>query len=91
MRADCLALGGSGLREARQEPVPLEPAELVHFATYLKLAVVCLLYTSSTFIVHILNSNWCCGFFFFFIHFSLKDNCFTEFCCFLSNLNRNQP
>lgn len=65
MRADWLALGGSGLREARQEPVLLEPAELVHFATYLKLAVVYLLYTSSTFIVHILNSNWCCGFFFF--------------------------
>ena len=21
----------------------------------------------------------------------LKDNCFTEFCCFLSNLNMNQP
>ena len=23
--------------------------------------------------------------------FFLKDNCFTEFCCFLSNLNMNQP
>ena len=23
--------------------------------------------------------------------FQLKDNCFTEFCCFLSNLNMNQP
>ena len=23
--------------------------------------------------------------------FLLKDNCFTEFCCFLSNLNMNQP
>ena len=27
----------------------------------------------------------------FFIYFLLKDNCFTEFCCFLSNLNMNQP
>ena len=26
-----------------------------------------------------------------FIYFLLKDNCFTEFCCFLSNLNMNQP
>ena len=25
------------------------------------------------------------------IFFKLKDNCFTEFCCFLSNLNMNQP
>ena len=25
------------------------------------------------------------------IFFFLKDNCFTEFCCFLSNLNMNQP
>ena len=24
-----------------------------------------------------------------FIYFLLKDNCFTEFCCFLSNLNMN--
>ena len=23
--------------------------------------------------------------------FLLNDNCFTEFCCFLSNLNKNQP
>ena len=23
--------------------------------------------------------------------FLLKDNCFTDFCCFLSNLNMNQP
>ena len=23
--------------------------------------------------------------------FKLKDNCFTEFCCFLSNFNMNQP
>ena len=23
------------------------------------------------------------------IYFLLKDNCFTEFCCFLSNLNMN--
>ena len=27
----------------------------------------------------------------FIINFLLKDNCFTEFCCFLSNLNMNQP
>ena len=26
-----------------------------------------------------------------FIYFLLKDNCFTEFCCFLPNLNMNQP
>ena len=25
------------------------------------------------------------------IYLLLKDNCFTEFCCFLSNLNTNQP
>ena len=25
------------------------------------------------------------------LFFLLKDNCFTEFCCFLSNLNMNQP
>ena len=29
--------------------------------------------------------------FFFSFYFLLKDNCFTEFCCFLSNLNMNQP
>ena len=29
--------------------------------------------------------------FFLFICFLLKDNCFTEFCCFLSNLYMNQP
>ena len=29
--------------------------------------------------------------FFKLINFLLKDNCFTEFCCFLSNLNTNQP
>ena len=28
---------------------------------------------------------------FFFFIFLLKDNCFIEFCCFLSNLNMNQP
>ena len=28
---------------------------------------------------------------FFLIYFLLKDNCFIEFCCFLSNLNMNQP
>ena len=27
----------------------------------------------------------------FFSFFFLKDNCFTEFCCFLSNINMNQP
>ena len=27
----------------------------------------------------------------FFFIFLLQDNCFTEFCCFLSNLNMNQP
>ena len=26
-----------------------------------------------------------------FVNYLLKDNCFTEFCCFLSNLNMNQP
>ena len=26
-----------------------------------------------------------------FFFFKLKDNCFTEFCCFLSNINMNQP
>ena len=26
-----------------------------------------------------------------FIYLLLKDNCFTEFCCFLENLNINQP
>ena len=29
-------------------------------------------------------------YFFLLIYFLLKDNCFTEFCCFLSNLNMNQ-
>ena len=29
--------------------------------------------------------------FFKSINFLLKDSCFTEFCCFLSNLNMNQP
>ena len=29
--------------------------------------------------------------FFSFLYFLLKENCFTEFCCFLSNLNMNQP
>ena len=27
----------------------------------------------------------------FFIYFLFKDDCFTEICCFLSNLNMNQP
>ena len=31
------------------------------------------------------------SFFFFLINFLFKDNFFTEFCCFLSNLNMNQP
>ena len=29
--------------------------------------------------------------FFFFLVFLLTDNCFREFCCFLSNLTMNQP
>ena len=29
--------------------------------------------------------------FFFSLSFLLKDNCFTEFCCFLPNLSMNQP
>ena len=33
----------------------------------------------------------CLLFFKKFIFFLLKDNCFTEFWCFLSNLNMNQP
>ena len=28
--------------------------------------------------------------YYFLIYFLLKDNCFTEFCCFVSNLNMNQ-
>ena len=28
---------------------------------------------------------------FFLNYFLLKDNCFAEFCCFLSNLKMNQP
>jgi len=28
---------------------------------------------------------------FCFVLFLLKNNCFTEFCCFLSNLSMNQP
>ena len=28
---------------------------------------------------------------FLLTYFLLKDNCFIEFCCFLSNLNMNQP
>ena len=31
------------------------------------------------------------SFFFQFIFILLKDKCFTEFCCFLANLNVNQP
>ena len=27
----------------------------------------------------------------FFLKFELKDNCFTEFCGFLSYINKNQP
>ena len=30
-------------------------------------------------------------FFNIFKIFQLKYNCFTEFCCFLSNMNKNQP
>ena len=35
----------------------------------------------------VLQKNFSC----FLIIFLLKDNCFTEFCCFLSNLNMNHP
>ena len=31
------------------------------------------------------------GYFLKFIYFLLKDNCFTDFCCFLSNLKMNPP
>ena len=34
---------------------------------------------------------WMLRCFLFLIYLQLKDNCFTEFCCFLSNLNVNQP
>ena len=39
---------------------------------------------------------WASFFFFFYsiflkVYFLLKDNCFTEFCCFPLNLNMNQP
>ena len=34
---------------------------------------------------------WQVFWFFLFLFFLLKDNCFTEFCCFLSNLNMNHP
>ena len=34
---------------------------------------------------------FCLSYFYSFNFFLLKDNCFTEFCCFLSNLNMNQP
>ena len=34
---------------------------------------------------------WENKFLFFLIYFLLKDDCFTEFCCFLSNLNMNRP
>ena len=27
----------------------------------------------------------------YFIYFLLEDKCFTELCCFLSNLSMNQP
>ena len=35
--------------------------------------------------------NTVCLYVFYFTYFSLKDNCLTEFCCFLSNFNMNQP
>ena len=44
-----------------------------------------------------LFQNFNCVYFFlvvvgrFIIIILLKDNCFTEFCCFLSNININQP
>ena len=34
---------------------------------------------------------WILPVFFKLIYILLKDNCFTEFCCFLSNINMNQP
>ena len=41
---------------------------------------------------HILIPGLCMLLFFIkLIYFLLKDNCSTEFCCFLSNLNMNQP
>ena len=44
-----------------------------------------------TFIMCLLYDLFSVIFFKKFIYFLLKDNCFTEFCCFLSNLNVNQP
>ena len=38
-----------------------------------------------------LKLNYIIFFFLKFIYFLLKDNCFTEFCCFLTNLDMNQP
>ena len=43
---------------------------------------------------HSSNINWTqnplyCFSFFLFFYFLLKDDCFTEFCCFQSNLNTN--
>ena len=37
------------------------------------------------------NAVVCMYFFKKLIYFLLKGNCFTEFCCFLSNLSMNQP
>ena len=42
--------------------------------------------------VLLIGKHYKCFFFLLsLIYFLLKDNCFTEFCCFLSNLNMNQP
>ena len=37
------------------------------------------------------TTEWFFSFFKINLFLLLKDNCFTEFCCFLSNLNMNQP
>ena len=41
-----------------------------------------------------LTCTHACFFFFlriYFLNFLIEGNCFTQFCCFLSNLNMNQP
>ena len=37
------------------------------------------------------SSCFLTSFLYFFFNFLLKDNCFIEFCCFLSDRNMNQP
>ena len=59
----------------------------VFFFSYMPGTMLSPAYISHTCISFILHSS---SFFKQFI-FLLKDNCFTEFCCFLSNLNMNQP